>query len=229
MGKMNTCLYKIIYTFDINLSINYMQLQGMYLHRFHIFVRIIQYQTPLYSRAMVTNTIIDQAVNMSSNKPPSLAAWKYARPITPLIAWFMGPTLGLSGADRTHVAPCWPHEPCYLGYICMSGLVNSNVVLTVHSNGYIKVGKWQVTWIALRDMVIIARHVEEFVLSFLNRISPIQIGRAIAGDDIYSKYISMFDTPALMPDKKNWFVDKMCQVLEYIDSNTALLDGIHLQ
>ena len=27
----------------------------------------------------------------------------------------MGPTWGPSGADRTLVAPCWPHEPCYLG------------------------------------------------------------------------------------------------------------------
>ena len=33
----------------------------------------------------------------------------------PLIAWFMGPTLGPSGADRTQWAPCWPHESCYLG------------------------------------------------------------------------------------------------------------------
>ena len=122
---------------------------------------------------MVTNTIIDQAVKMSSNKPPSLAAWKYARPIIPLIAWFMGPKLGLSGANRTHVAaPCWTHEPCYLGHICMSGLVTYNVVLTVHANGYIEVGKWQVTWLALRDMVIIARHVEEFVLSFFKPHIP---------------------------------------------------------
>ena len=28
----------------------------------------------------------------------------------------MGPTWGPSGADRTQVAPCWPHELCYLGY-----------------------------------------------------------------------------------------------------------------
>ena len=32
------------------------------------------------------------------------------------IAKFMGP----SGADRTQMAPCWPHEPCYQG---MMGLV----------------------------------------------------------------------------------------------------------
>ena len=32
-----------------------------------------------------------------------------------LIARFMGPTWGLSGADRTQVGPCWPHEHCYLG------------------------------------------------------------------------------------------------------------------
>ena len=31
-----------------------------------------------------------------------------------LIAWFMGPTWGPSRADRTQVAPCWPHKPCYL-------------------------------------------------------------------------------------------------------------------
>ena len=36
-----------------------------------------------------------------------------------LIAKFMGPTWGPPGADRTcqpQVGPCWPHEPCYLGY-----------------------------------------------------------------------------------------------------------------
>ena len=32
-----------------------------------------------------------------------------------LIARFMGPTWGPSGADRTQVGPCWPHEICYLG------------------------------------------------------------------------------------------------------------------
>ena len=37
--------------------------------------------------------------------------------IPSLIAWFMGPALGPSGADRTQV-PCWPNELCYLGYIC---------------------------------------------------------------------------------------------------------------
>ena len=31
-----------------------------------------------------------------------------------LIARFMGPTWGPSGADRTQVGPCWPHELCYL-------------------------------------------------------------------------------------------------------------------
>ena len=33
-----------------------------------------------------------------------------------LIARFMGPKWGPSGADRTQVAPCWPHELCYMGY-----------------------------------------------------------------------------------------------------------------
>ena len=32
-----------------------------------------------------------------------------------LIARFMGSTWGPSGADKTHVGPCWPHELCYLG------------------------------------------------------------------------------------------------------------------
>ena len=31
------------------------------------------------------------------------------------IARFKGPTWGPSGADRTQVAPCGPHELCYLG------------------------------------------------------------------------------------------------------------------
>ena len=37
--------------------------------------------------------------------------------IPSLIARFMGPTWGPSGADRTQVGPCWPHELCYLGWI----------------------------------------------------------------------------------------------------------------
>ena len=31
------------------------------------------------------------------------------------ITWFMGPTWGLPGAEGPRWAPCWPHEPCYLG------------------------------------------------------------------------------------------------------------------
>ena len=34
-----------------------------------------------------------------------------------LIAKFMGPASGPSGADRTQVGPCWPHELCYLGLV----------------------------------------------------------------------------------------------------------------
>ena len=37
-----------------------------------------------------------------------------------LIARFMGPSWGPSGADRTQAAPCWPHELCYLGILDMS-------------------------------------------------------------------------------------------------------------
>ena len=33
-----------------------------------------------------------------------------------LIATFMGPRWGPSGADRIQVAQCWPHELCYLVY-----------------------------------------------------------------------------------------------------------------
>ena len=36
---------------------------------------------------------------------------------TSLIARSTGPTWGPSGADRTQVGPCWPHEPCYLGLV----------------------------------------------------------------------------------------------------------------
>ena len=34
-----------------------------------------------------------------------------------LIAWFMGPTWGPSGATGPRWAPSWPHEFCYLGYL----------------------------------------------------------------------------------------------------------------
>ena len=35
--------------------------------------------------------------------------------MTTLIAKFVGPIWGPSGAERTQVGPCWPHELCYLG------------------------------------------------------------------------------------------------------------------
>ena len=34
----------------------------------------------------------------------------------------MEPTWGQSGADRTQLGPCWPHEFCYLGYVPISSL-----------------------------------------------------------------------------------------------------------
>ena len=43
-----------------------------------------------------------------------------------LIARFMGPTRGPSGADRTQVAPCWPQESCYL---CMHQALLASVMV----------------------------------------------------------------------------------------------------
>ena len=45
-----------------------------------------------------------------------------------LTARFMGPTRGPSGADRTQVGPCWPHEFCYLGTFMNYFVVISNMV-----------------------------------------------------------------------------------------------------
>ena len=43
-----------------------------------------------------------------------------------LIAKLMGPTWGPSGADRTQVGPCWPHELCYLGiFLKAYAVINS--------------------------------------------------------------------------------------------------------
>ena len=50
----------------------------------------------------------------------------------PLIARLMGPTWGPSGADRTQVAPCWPHELCYLeliGIIAMCHQATSHYLI----------------------------------------------------------------------------------------------------
>ena len=52
--------------------------------------------------------------NSSTSRP------HHSDSILSLIARFMGPTWGLSGAGRTQVAPCWPHELCYLGYHTIS-------------------------------------------------------------------------------------------------------------
>ena len=44
--------------------------------------------------------------------PGKLEIWLLDR--TSLIARFMGPTWGPTGADRTQVGPMLAHEPCYL-------------------------------------------------------------------------------------------------------------------
>ena len=58
-----------------------------------------------------------------------LPVWPWFSPVThrpalldrrcppPLIARFMGPTWGPSGAAGPRWAPCWPHELCYLGHL----------------------------------------------------------------------------------------------------------------
>ena len=42
--------------------------------------------------------------------PAGLSIWRSQ------IARFMGPTWGHLGPTGPRWAPCWPHEPCYLGY-----------------------------------------------------------------------------------------------------------------
>ena len=39
----------------------------------------------------------------------------YNQSVITLIARFMGPTWGPLGPTGPRWAPCWPHEPCYLG------------------------------------------------------------------------------------------------------------------
>ena len=45
--------------------------------------------------------------------------------IPTLIARFVGPAWGPSGADRTQMGPCWPHELCYLGNYTRGGQIAS--------------------------------------------------------------------------------------------------------
>ena len=111
--------------------------------------------------AILTNTFSPPAKVILCSVPPwvkkfgkntdlySLASWKVpakdAGPITTwlaaerkhaiysssLIARFMWSTWGPSGADRTQVAPWWPHELCYLGYIMVIHLLNNQIQKTV--------------------------------------------------------------------------------------------------
>ena len=53
--------------------------------------------------------IIAQIVPVSFQTSITHIPWQVT-----LIARFMETTWGPSGADRTQVAPCWPHELCYL-------------------------------------------------------------------------------------------------------------------
>ena len=55
----------------------------------------------------------------------SLGGWStMADPEIPLIARFMVPTWGPSGADRTQVGPMLPHELCYLGHLSCNNHYN---------------------------------------------------------------------------------------------------------
>ena len=58
--------------------------------------------------------------------------WSLILSLPSLIARFMGPTWGPSGA------PCWPHEPCYLGYslqncFCLRFGVKTHFVIMQHN------------------------------------------------------------------------------------------------
>ena len=51
-----------------------------------------------------------------------------------LIARFMGPTWGSSGAGRTQVAPCWPHELCYLGSLWPKIFILQKFILDIQKS-----------------------------------------------------------------------------------------------
>ena len=57
--------------------------------------------------------------------------------LSPLIAKFMGPTWGPSGADRIQVGPCWPQELCYLGRFCQWLGMVSAIGKTTHMSRFL--------------------------------------------------------------------------------------------
>ena len=71
----------------------------------------IQYQKGRHFFKMMGNMPFAILKNNPSNGKRTLTPYG----ITTLIARFMGPTWGPSGADRTQVGPCCPHELRYLG------------------------------------------------------------------------------------------------------------------
>ena len=62
-------------------------------------------------------------------------------PYNTLIATFIGPTWGPSGADRTQGGPCWPHELCYLSRCPIAHRQSWDMgwPLHIHTKWYIKV------------------------------------------------------------------------------------------
>ena len=66
--------------------------------------------------------------------------------VYPQIAKFMGPTWGPSGADRTQVGPCWPHELCYQGHneMCTQKILQEVQILS-HSDTFFLESKYQLS------------------------------------------------------------------------------------
>ena len=71
-----------------------------------------------------------------------------------LIAGFMGPTWGPSGADRTQVGPCWSHEPCSLGTI---GSVIFTITMTRWLEKDLSRCDWQCFMITSANIQLICR------------------------------------------------------------------------
>ena len=67
---------------------------------------------------MYDNIILGGEIKAVKHLDPVRNLWKTERDKVPLIARFVGPTRGPSGADRTQAGPMLVHELCYLGHVC---------------------------------------------------------------------------------------------------------------
>ena len=89
-----------------------------------------------------------------------------------MIARLMGPTRCPSGADRTPVGPCWPHELCYLGIsiVKVSRMKQSKIKSWAYCASYSLLWTWVSLWVHLFITLRLRQNGRQFPDDIFKRI-----------------------------------------------------------